>query len=160
MPDSDGSTPAPRSQLSIGHTERAAQDTTDPRARREAEMAEHARKIDAAANASAGGEGGGPKPLKDRIVAVLEQIYDPEIPVSVYALGLIYDIAIDEQNNVTVTMTLTTPSCPVAQDLPEQVRGAVSRVSDVNEAHVELTFDPPWSQDMLSEEARLELGLM
>ncbi|MFA9479604.1 iron-sulfur cluster assembly protein [Phycisphaerales bacterium AB-hyl4] len=154
MPD-----PAPnRSQLSIGHTERAAQDTTDPRARREAEMAEQEKKLDEAANAPS--SSGGEKSLEDRIIAVLKQIYDPEIPVSVYDLGLIYNIEIDEEKNVTTTMTLTTPACPVAQELPEQVRAAVGRVREVKESHVELTFDPPWSQDNLSEEAKLELGLM
>lgn len=97
--------------------------------------------------------------LRNTIIAALRTVYDPEIPVNIYDLGLIYKIAIDN-GVVNVDMTLTAPGCPVAQTFPGIVEEAVGSVSGVSEAHVELVWDPPWTQDMMSEEARLELGLM
>ena len=98
--------------------------------------------------------------LGDKIVKVLKTIFDPEIPVDIYELGLIYDVFVNESKDVKVTMTLTTPNCPVADSLPVEVKERVKSINEVNEVEVELTFDPPWSQDLISEEAKLELGLL
>lgn len=98
--------------------------------------------------------------LKQAIVEMIKTIFDPEIPVDIYELGLIYEINIDNQNNAEVVMTLTSPSCPVAGSLPQEVEDKVAGVKGVNEACVELVFDPPWNQDMMSEEAMLELGFL
>ncbi len=98
--------------------------------------------------------------LGDQVVAVLKTIFDPEIPVDIYELGLIYDVFVNEENDVKVLMTLTTPNCPVAETLPEEVKQKIQSIDVVNEAEVEITFDPPWSQDLMSEEAKLELGML
>lgn len=98
--------------------------------------------------------------LADEVVASIQQVYDPEIPVNVYDLGLIYQIRIDEDDRAFVTMTLTTPNCPVADSLPSQVESVVMLTEGVTDAHVELTFDPPFTIDMMSDEAKLELGFM
>jgi FeS assembly SUF system protein len=98
--------------------------------------------------------------LKQQIVAAISEVYDPEIPVNVYDLGLIYNIAVDEDNNVDIVMTLTAPNCPAAGVLPGQVEDAAATVEGVGEVHLELTFDPPFSPAMMSEEAKLELGFM
>ncbi len=99
--------------------------------------------------------------LGEEIIAVLKTCYDPEIPIDVYELGLIYDVMVNEENyNVKVLMTLTTPNCPVAESLPAEVKEKVRSVDGVNEVDLELTFDPPWSQELISEEGRLELGLL
>jgi FeS assembly SUF system protein len=97
--------------------------------------------------------------LEQRIVAALKSCYDPEIPVNIYELGLIYSIAIDQKAKVEVTMTLTTPACPVAGALLGEVEHRVRKVEGVREARVELVWDPPWNPNMMSEAARLELGL-
>ncbi len=97
--------------------------------------------------------------LRDRIVSVLHSVYDPEIPVDIYELGLIYDIDISDGGEVLVMMTLTSPGCPVAGTLPGEVEDKVASVQGVQTAKVELTWDPPWSLDMMSESARLELGM-
>ena len=94
------------------------------------------------------------------IITVLRTIYDPEIPVNIYELGLIYEISITEQFEVKVLMTLTTPNCPVAESLPLEVEQKVGQVKGVTSSKVELTFDPPWDQEMLSDEAKLELGFL
>lgn len=100
-------------------------------------------------------------PFEAKIVAALRSVFDPEIPVNIYDLGLIYNLKIDEAtSDVSILMTLTTPNCPVAEDMPGQVSDAVSRVEGVGKVTVELTFEPPWDKDMLSEEALLELGLL
>lgn len=91
---------------------------------------------------------------------VLKTIYDPEIPVDIYELGLIYDVFVNEDQDVKVLMTLTTPNCPVADSLPQEVKDKVQSLNEVNEAEVELTFDPPWTRDLMSEEAKLELGFL
>ena len=98
--------------------------------------------------------------LGDKIVRVLKTIYDPEIPVDIYELGLIYDVFVNENHDVKVLMTLTTPNCPVADTLPQEVKDKVQSLDEVNEAEVELTFDPPWKRDLMSEEAKLELGFL
>ncbi|WP_203256165.1 SUF system Fe-S cluster assembly protein [Hyunsoonleella ulvae] len=98
--------------------------------------------------------------LGEKIVNVLKTIYDPEIPVDIYELGLIYDVFVNEDYDVKILMTLTTPNCPVAETLPLEVEEKVKSLNDVNDAEVEITFDPPWSQDLMSEEAKLELGML
>lgn len=98
--------------------------------------------------------------LKSSIIEALKTIYDPEIPVDIYELGLIYEVNIDDLNHVEVIMTLTSPSCPVAGSMPAEVEQKVKEVDGVSDVTLELVFDPPWSQDMMSEEAQLELGLM
>jgi FeS assembly SUF system protein len=98
--------------------------------------------------------------LKEDIVRAIKNVYDPEIPVDVYELGLIYEINILPVNNVEVIMTLTSPSCPAAESIPSEVEANVKAVNGVNEVNIELTFDPPYATDMMSEEAKLELGFM
>ncbi len=98
--------------------------------------------------------------LAEKIVKVIKTIYDPEIPVDIYELGLIYDVFVNENYGVKVLMTLTTPNCPVAESLPLEVEERVKSINVVTDAEVEITFDPPWSQDLMSEEAKLELGML
>jgi FeS assembly SUF system protein len=100
------------------------------------------------------------KSIKDAVTEQLKTIYDPEIPVNIFELGLIYEIKVLDDNKVKVVMTLTSPNCPVAESLPVEVKQKVEMVSGVSEADVEITFEPPWDQDMISEEAKLELGLL
>jgi len=96
----------------------------------------------------------------ENIIKVLKTIYDPEIPVDIYELGLIYDVQISEIGEVKVLMTLTSPNCPVADTLPREVEQKVSLVKDVKKCNVELIFEPTWTKDMMSEEARFELGMI
>ncbi len=98
--------------------------------------------------------------LGDKIVRVLKTIFDPEIPVDIYELGLIYDVFVNEDFDVKILMTLTTPNCPVAETLPLEVEEKVKSLNEVKNAEVEITFDPPWTQDLMSEEAKLELGML
>ena len=98
--------------------------------------------------------------LGDKIVGVLKTIYDPEIPVDIFELGLIYDVFVSENNDVKILMTLTSPNCPVAETLPVEVEEKVKAIDTVKNAEVEITFDPMWTQDMMSEEAKLELGFL
>ncbi|MDR5591531.1 iron-sulfur cluster assembly protein [Christiangramia sp. SM2212] len=98
--------------------------------------------------------------LGEKIVTVLKTIYDPEIPVDIYELGLIYDVMVSTDHDVKILMTLTTPNCPVAETLPLEVEEKVKSLDMVKDAEVEITFDPPWSQDLMSEGAKLELGLL
>jgi FeS assembly SUF system protein len=97
--------------------------------------------------------------LKDEIVAALKRVYDPEIPINIYDLGLVYGVLADEEGRVAIRMTLTAPNCPVAGSLPGDVERAVRAVPGVAEVKVELTFDPPWSKEKMSEAAELALGL-
>ncbi len=99
------------------------------------------------------------KPLRDRVIEVLKTCYDPEIPVDIYELGLIYEIIELPGNDLHIKMTLTSPACPVAETLPVDVENKLKLIPDVNNAKVEITFDPPWEKDMMSEEAKLELGM-
>ena len=98
--------------------------------------------------------------LGEKIVRVLKTIYDPEIPVDIYELGLIYDVFVNEDFEVRILMTLTSPNCPVAESLPLEVEEKVKSLDIVKDAEVEITFDPPWTQELMSEEAKLELGLL
>ena len=97
--------------------------------------------------------------LGEKIVRVLKTIYDPEIPVNIYELGLIYEIKVEKDNNVKVKMTLTTPNCPVAESLPKEVKDSIMQVKEVNDVDLELVWDPPWDKSMMSEAAKLELNL-
>ena len=96
----------------------------------------------------------------EQVVEVLRTIYDPEIPVDIYELGLIYDVQVSSDLDIKILMTLTSPNCPVAESLPEEVKERVRSIGDVQEVEVEITFDPPWTKDMMSEEAKLELGFL
>ncbi|APD06782.1 serine O-acetyltransferase [Flavobacteriaceae bacterium UJ101] len=98
--------------------------------------------------------------IGEKIIAVLQSIYDPEIPVDIYELGLIYDVQVSDQGDAKILMTLTTPNCPVAESLPMEVQEKVKTIEEVKGAEVEITFDPPWDQDMMSETAKLELGIL
>lgn len=98
--------------------------------------------------------------LGENVVKTLKSIYDPEIPVDIYELGLIYDVMINEDNDVKVLMTLTSPNCPVAETLPREVEEKIKSINEVKTCEVEITFDPPWSKDLMSEEAKLELGML
>ena len=97
--------------------------------------------------------------LKEKIIVEIKKIYDPEIPVNIYDLGLIYDVKVDENNNVDVKMTLTTPNCPVAESLPMEVENTVKEVKDVKKVNLELVWDPPWDKSMITEAGKLELNL-
>lgn len=98
--------------------------------------------------------------LQDKIVVMLRTVYDPEIPVNIYDLGLIYDVDIDDQNNVAIEMTFTSPACPAADFILMDVQMKVDSIPEINRVDINLTFDPPWDKSMLSEEALLELGMM
>ena len=98
--------------------------------------------------------------LGEKVVNVLKTIFDPEIPVDIYELGLIYDVFVNEDRDVKILMTLTTPNCPVAETLPVEVEEKVKSLNEVNDAEVEITFDPTWTQDLMREEAKLELGFL
>ena len=98
--------------------------------------------------------------LENKVVDMLKTIYDPEIPVDIFELGLIYEVQIDEYRNVAIQMTLTSPNCPVAESLPKEVEDKVSGIEGITKATVDIVFDPPWDKDMMSEEAKLELGFL
>lgn len=98
--------------------------------------------------------------LGENIVKTLKTIFDPEIPVDIYELGLIYDVFVNEDRDVKILMTLTSPNCPVAETLPMEVQEKVKSIDMVKDVEVELTFDPPWEKDMMSEEAKFELGML
>jgi FeS assembly SUF system protein len=98
--------------------------------------------------------------LESQIVQVIKTVYDPEIPVDIYSLGMIYEISVDDNANAEIVMTLTTPNCPVAESLPNEVREKVAAIPGINSVDLELTFEPPWNQDMMSDEAKLELGML
>lgn len=99
------------------------------------------------------------KDLKQEVINALKTVYDPEIPVNIYDLGLIYDVIINEESFVDIKMTLTSPGCPVAQTFPGTVEMTIKAVEGVSDCEVELVWDPPWTQDRMSEAARLELGM-
>jgi FeS assembly SUF system protein len=98
--------------------------------------------------------------LENKIVEMLKTIYDPEIPVDIFELGLIYEVRIDDNQHVEIDMTLTSPNCPVAETMPKEVEDKVASVEHVKSAKVNIVFDPPWDKDMMSEEAKLELGFL
>ena len=97
--------------------------------------------------------------LKDKVIAEIKKIYDPEIPVNIYDLGLIYDVKVDKENIVEIKMTLTTPNCPVAESLPNEVKNCVKEIKEVNDVDLKLVWEPPWDKSMMSESAKLELNL-
>ena len=97
--------------------------------------------------------------IKDKVISEIKKIYDPEIPVNIYELGLIYDINVDEKNNVKINMTLTTPNCPVAESLPKEVQDSVKAIKEINNVDLKLVWEPPWDKSMMSETAKLELNL-
>ena len=97
--------------------------------------------------------------LKDKVIAEIKKIYDPEIPVNIYELGLIYDIIVDNNNNVKIDMTLTTPNCPVAESLPNEVKNSVKEIKEVKDVDLKLVWEPPWDKSMMTESAKLELNL-
>lgn len=98
--------------------------------------------------------------LKAEVISKLKLVYDPEIPVDIYELGLIYDINVDEEGNVKILMTLTSPNCPAAEEIPNDIDAKVKSLEQVKDLNVQITFDPPWDKDMMSEEAQLELGFL
>ena len=142
-------------------TEEVASAPTPPRARVPDSVA---RKRDYLAGFLAGETE--PKPaadnteLKDRVIEALKSVYDPEIPVDIYELGLIYDIQISEDGDAVITMTLTTPHCPVAESLPQEVELRVLSVPGIRDAEVKVVWEPPWDPSQMSDEARLELGML
>ena len=97
--------------------------------------------------------------LKDQIIAEIKKIYDPEIPVNIYELGLIYDIKVENKNTAKVKMTLTSPNCPVAESLPKEVKDGIMQVEGIDKVELDLVWDPPWDKSMMSESAKLELNL-
>lgn len=98
--------------------------------------------------------------LGEKVIKVIKTIYDPEIPVDIYELGLIYDVMVSSDAEVKVLMTLTSPNCPVAESLPQEVEDKIKSLKEIKDAEVEITFDPPWNKDLMSEEAKLELGML
>ena len=98
--------------------------------------------------------------LNDKIIRAIKTVYDPEIPVDVYELGLIYEINIKDNKHVQVLMTLTSPSCPAAESIPSDVKNRIEMIKEINDVDVEITFEPPYTSDLMSEEAKLELGFM
>ena len=101
-----------------------------------------------------------PNEIGEKIIDVIKTIYDPEIPVDIYELGLIYDVLVNEDFDVKIIMTLTTPNCPVAETLPVDVKDKVKTIKGIKSVEVEMTFEPPWTQDLMSDEAKLELSLI
>ncbi len=97
--------------------------------------------------------------IKEKVIAEIKKIYDPEIPVNIYELGLIYDVTVDNDNKVYVKMTLTTPNCPVAESLPNEVKNSIKEIKEVKDVDLDLVWDPPWDKSMMSEAAKLELNL-
>ena len=97
--------------------------------------------------------------LKEKIITEVKKIYDPEIPVNIYELGLIYDIIIEKDNNVKINMTLTSPNCPVAESLPKEVKDSIMAIKEVKNVDLNLVWEPPWDKDMMTEAAKLELNL-
>ena len=96
---------------------------------------------------------------KEKVIEEIKKIYDPELPVNIYELGLIYDIIIDDENNVKIDITLTSPNCPVAESLPNEVKNSVKEIKEVKDVDLNLVWDPPWDKSMMSESAKLELNL-
>ena len=101
-----------------------------------------------------------PNEIGEKIIDVIKTIYDPEIPVDIYELGLIYDVLVNEDFDVKIIMTITTPNCPVAETLPVDVQDKVKTIKGIKSVDMEMTFEPPWTQDLMSDEAKLELGIL
>jgi len=111
-------------------------------------------------SAAPGGDSQGGDNLRDLVEAALRTVFDPEIPVNIFDLGLVYEIRIDEGGKIKITMTLTAPACPVAGDIVQDVQQKIEAIEGVVDCHVQLTFDPPWTKEMMTEEAKLELGFL
>lgn len=126
----------------------------------EAQPAQRLEETPATSDAGAESEGSDAGRIRDRIIAVLKTVYDPEIPVDIYELGLVYGVDVGDEGDVHVTMTLTSPMCPVAETLPPEVEDKVRNVLGVKDVKLDLVWEPPWSMDMMSDAARLELNLM
>jgi FeS assembly SUF system protein len=101
-----------------------------------------------------------PEHLREQVIAVLRTVFDPEIPVNIYELGLVYDVSVSDTCEASIRMTLTTPMCPVAEELPLEVESKARSVAGVRSARVDLVWDPPWSMEMMSDAAKLELGML
>ncbi|MCW8850137.1 MAG: SUF system Fe-S cluster assembly protein [Melioribacteraceae bacterium] len=97
---------------------------------------------------------------EQKIISVLQTVYDPEIPVDIYELGLVYNIKLEDNGDCEITMTLTSPACPVAESLPGEVRAKIKEIEEVNEVNINLVWEPPWNKDMMSDEAKLNLGFL
>jgi FeS assembly SUF system protein len=97
--------------------------------------------------------------LREQVIEILKEVFDPEIPVNIYEMGLVYEVSVDDNANVHILMTLTSPMCPVAESLPPEVEEKVAAIEGVAQSTVEITWDPPWDPDMMSEAAKLELGM-
>ena len=97
--------------------------------------------------------------IKEKVITEIKKIYDPEIPVNIYELGLIYDVTVDQDNKVYIKMTLTSPNCPVAESLPKEVKDSIMAIKEVGKVDLDLVWDPPWDKSMMSEAAKLELNL-
>ncbi|MEE4204778.1 MAG: SUF system Fe-S cluster assembly protein [Erythrobacter sp.] len=158
--------PAPNDELALeAHPPKPPRARVSDAVEEEAPAAEAPRQRDyldgflAAAPASAPAAGAGGE-LQQAVVDALKEIFDPEIPVNIYDLGLIYGVEVDDESDVTITMTLTTPHCPVAETMPGEVELRASSVPGIRDAEVELVWDPPWSPEKMSDEARLELGML
>ncbi|PID59427.1 MAG: SUF system Fe-S cluster assembly protein [Ignavibacteriae bacterium] len=98
--------------------------------------------------------------LEQKIISVIETVYDPEIPVNIYELGMIYNVKVEDNADVEITMTLTSPACPVAESLPIEVQQKIKEIDEVNEVNINLVWEPPWNKDMMSDEAKLNLGFL
>ena len=147
----DGVTPPPRARV-----DDAVEETASEKLERKKDYLEGflAQKPAAASPGEPGGD------LYERVVEALREIYDPEIPVNIYDLGLIYGVDVTDEGDVAITMTLTTPHCPVAESMPAEVELRASTVAGVRDAEVNLVWDPPWGPNLMSDEARLELGML
>ena len=97
--------------------------------------------------------------LKEKVISEIKKIYDPEIPIDIYELGLIYNIEVIENKRINIEMTLTSPNCPVAEELPNEVKNSIKKIEGVSEVHLKIVWDPPWDKSMMSESAKLELNL-
>lgn len=152
----DGVTPPPRARVDDARVEDAAEESASDKLDRKKDYLEGflAQKPPAAAPGEPGGD------LYERVVEALREIYDPEIPVNIYDLGLIYGVDVSDEGDVAITMTLTTPHCPVAESMPAEVELRASTVPGVRDAEVNLVWDPPWGPNLMSDEARLELGML
>jgi len=147
----DGVTPPPRARV-----DDAVEETASEKLERKKDYLEGflAQKPAAASPGEPGGD------LYERVIDALKEIYDPEIPVNIYDLGLIYGVDVTDEGDVAITMTLTTPHCPVAESMPGEVELRASTVPGVRDAEVNLVWDPPWGPNLMSDEARLELGML
>lgn len=151
--------PAPNEQVIAKPPRARVEDAIDPDAappRRERDYLEGF----LAAKPAESPVGGAGSELQSAVIDALKEIYDPEIPVNIYDLGLIYGVEVDDEADATITMTLTTPHCPVAETMPGEVELRAASVPGIRDAEVELVWDPPWSPDKMSDEARLELGML